>query len=177
MNARPSILLVVSLVLSAGASLAQPRPAPARDRASVVQPRPGTWGSTCVAQTGCVVPQRLPPCAPVVPADLVPLALAGDGSRVMVSGHMQVQAGCTEMECAPGVCCNHCSATVQFQTEGRTLSLGAPNDPTYACVGDDSGVCCGTSVPRAVVRVTGVLRHAHRRGASDYIENPALCFE
>lgn len=177
MNARPSVLVVAALFLSSIASSAQPRPAPVRDPAAVVQPRPGTWPTDCVARVGCVARPALPRCSAVVTADVVPLALAGEGARVMVSGRLRVQAGCTEMECAPNLCCNRCTATVQIETEGRTLSLGAPNDPAFACAGDDSGLCCGTSVPRGVVRAVGVLRHARVRGGTHTIEGASLCVE
>ncbi|MBI5514642.1 MAG: hypothetical protein HY909_12780 [Deltaproteobacteria bacterium] len=171
------------LLLLAGSLGAQPRPVPGTpagppptlSRAAVVDPGPGTWAPVCIAQRGCVPHPPLPRCPSAVTADLVPLRGAGEGARVMTRGRLRAVAGCTELACPPGRCCNGCHGGIQLEAEGRTITLGAPGDPAFACAGDDSGLCCGSPVPAGEVGVRGTWRRARTRGASPYLEGVTLC--
>lgn len=80
------------------------------------------------------------------------------------------------MGCADHACCNHCTGSVAMVGTGnRRLLLGRPNDPRFACVGDDSGLCCGTAIPAGAVLVRGTLAPVPNSGGSYTIENPILC--
>lgn len=154
----------------------------ARDPRHVAQRAPGTWQARCVASVGCPAPRAIPPCAPGPAralADVWDHRFDLAGQPVAVRGRLRVGAGCTEMGCPEGVCCNHCSGRIDLIDRPSRANrwLGLDDAPAFACVGDDSGVCCGTEVPAGEVVVRGTLRAIPNSGGHYRIESPTLCAE
>ncbi len=136
-------------------------------------------GSLCVAQRGCAAPQAVPPVPDGVHGDALDQVwsrrLELSGHRVSVQGALVASAGCTEMACVSGGCCNLCQGALMLRGDGRqSLALGAADDPRFACRGDDSGLCCGTEVPGAPVIVVGTLAAIPGSGGNYRIESPVI---
>jgi hypothetical protein len=162
-----------------------------RDARWVVQRSAGAWLPTCVASAGCVAPRAVPRCVAPQPnqrvvatqsfAQVIDRRFQLAGQFVAVRGRLSAGAGCTEMGCTNGVCCNHCRGAVALTGEARSslraLSLGAVDEAAFTCAGDDSGLCCGTAVPAGDVVVRGVLRAVTGSGGAWRIESPTLCAE
>lgn len=114
-------------------------------------------GARCLAEKGCPeTPREIPPCKGRMAArplkEIADRAASLAGRPVVVGALLRTgTAGCTRMGCAPGTCCNRCSAFLVLadpnadaaRATGATIRLDDASDPArFACSGDESAVCC-----------------------------------
>ena len=124
------------------------------------------WSAHCVASRGCGDAQTLPPCGEAPSAiDLATAQQGAVGSTVTVRAYLTQSPGMmTLMGCAEGDCCNTARASLLLVATPMA-SLQSPETPSlglgegYACMGDDSGLCCTYAVDASApeVVVTGTL--------------------
>jgi hypothetical protein len=129
----------------------------------------------CMIDAGCPAdPLPLPPC----PRQLLPrdvMSVVADaahemGKRLVVRGRLEAHALQTLRECAMS-CCNGARGAL---TLDGVIALRDSRHPTaFACVGDDSWLCCPfeTGLDVAVVGTLG----ASPSGQGYLIEQPRLC--
>ena len=131
--------------------------------------------AACITKAGC----RAVPALPACPAGLTiqPLAdVTAHGKhwlnkQIAVRGPLRYTLPvCGDAKCTPGSCCNHCRAHLVLSTRDDVPVLDGARDAILldntsapdrlTCEGDESAVCCATSVDGTDVVAQGKLAHA-----------------
>ena len=188
---RPAVVRADAGSAAPAADASTPVDAGPRDARWVVQRGRGSWQPACVASAGCTAPQTIPRCPSGPNVRLIARRSFGDvadnrlslaGQLVAVRGTLTASAGCTEVGCPDGACCNHCQGSMALEGSGttslRTIGLRGLTEEAFACRGDDSGICCGTEIPAGgAVVAAGTLRATPNSGGAYHLEGATLCVE
>ena len=153
---------------------------------------PAPVPASCIKKSGCRAAATLPAC----PSGLVTQTLADVtthgkhslGKQIAVRGPLRhTQPVCTETKCAPGSCCNRCTAHLVLATRDDVRAFDGARDAilldsvsspeSLRCVGDDSAVCCPAPVDGADVVAQGTLARAGVAEQSHtwQLDEPTLC--
>jgi hypothetical protein len=135
---------------------------------------------------GCGAYPALPRCAPGL--DIKPLAEltaspARDelqGKAVAVRGPLNGQAGCTELGCGAGTCCNSCDGGLflgqpTYKGYDHLVLANAAFPDSVRCVGDEKTRCCAAPAKGEEVVVTGTLGRTGGSPSELQLNDATLC--